>query len=306
MKKSPLIVILGSTAMGKTKVASNVASLIDGEIISADSRQIFRGMDIGTGKDYQDYMVDNHRVPCHLIDIHNPGETYNVHRFQKDFQTAYEDIIKRRKQPILCGGTGLYIQAVLENFRLTAIPSDPDLRELLDNLTKNELVPQVENLSFPEGFQPDLSSKKRLIRAIEIGEFLKSNSFNQGIPNNLECTIFGISAGREIRRHRITERLKYRLEIGMIEEVHQLLDDGIAPERLRFYGLEYRYIMDHIEGMLNEKELFEKLNIAIHQFSKRQMTWFRKMERDGYKINWLDAALPLENKVRTIVDKYCG
>ena len=306
MNDSPLIVILGATAMGKTKVAVQVASLIGGEIISADSRQIFRGMNIGTGKDYHDYLIDDHEMPCHLIDIHEPGDTYNVYRFQKDFGTAYEDIMERGKKVILCGGTGLYIQAVLENFTLTSIPSEETQRKTLLEKTKEELIVQVEGYHFPEGFQPDISSKKRLVRAIEIGEYLKSNPLSENITANLNYVIFGISAERETRRQRITERLKNRMEIGLIDEVRQLIEGGIEPELLRFYGLEYRYVADHLEGILNEKELFEKLEVAIHQFSKRQMTWFRKMEREGYIINWIDVELPLENKVRIIVDNCCG
>ena len=306
MMDSPLIVILGATAMGKTRVAAHVAYLSGGEIISADSRQIYRGMDIGTGKDYHDYLVDNQKIPCHLIDIHEPGDTYNVYRFQKDFRAAYEDIMERGKQAILCGGTGLYIQAVLENFTLTSIPSDETQRKTLLKKSKEELVKQVEGYHFPDGFQPDISSIKRLIRAIEIGEYLKSNPPRKNNEANLNYIIFGISTESETRRLWITERLKHRIEIGLIDEVRQLLEGGIEPDLLRFYGLEYRYVTDHLEGVLSEKELFEKLKVAIHQFAKRQMTWFRKMEREGYTINWLDSELPLENKIRAIVDKCSG
>lgn len=304
ISKSPLIVILGPTAVGKTKIATHLASRIDGEIISADSRQVYRHLDIGTGKDLSDYCVDNKPIPYHVINCCSPNDEYNLPRFQQDFTTAFHDISSRSKQAILCGGTGLYIQAVLENYRITSIPNNALLRKEFTSYSKEQLQDTILSYTFPSDFKADISSTKRLIRAIEIGEFLKINSMQNKENHDYNVHIFGLNVERELRRQWITERLKNRLDNGLIEEVEELIKSGISKDRLRYFGLEYKYITDYLDGSFDRRTLFNKLNIAIHQFAKRQMTWFRKMERQGHEINWIDAKLPLDEKVREIVDKY--
>ncbi|MEQ9425966.1 MAG: tRNA (adenosine(37)-N6)-dimethylallyltransferase MiaA [Cyclobacteriaceae bacterium] len=283
-----LTVILGPTALGKTKLAVSMAIDIGGEIISADSRQVYRGLDIGTGKDLTEYTVNGVTVPYHLIDICEPTEEYNVNLFQQDFTKAFEDILSRGKHPILCGGTGLYIQAVLEGFQFTSVPKNMDLRERLSALSRRELLSKAQTYDFPGNFKPDFSSTKRLQRAIEIGEFLRSNKLKTLKPTNFDYQIIGLTASRDVRRKRISERLTDRLNNGLIEEIEGLIASGVPKHKLRFFGLEYKFVTDHLDGLLNRQELFEKLEIAIHQFAKRQMTWFRKMEREGYEIKWVE------------------
>ncbi len=286
MKKNPLIVILGPTATGKTKLAVKLASEIDGEIISADSRQVYKGMDIGTGKDYEDYTIGNTTIPYHLVDIVEPGYEYNVHEFQEDFLKTYHDIISRSKIPILCGGTGMYIEAVLKGYKLIHVPENPELRELLAHKSKEELV-QILSTTRDLHNTTDTENLQRLIRAIEIDKFYKENpGMNQAFPK-FSSLIFGVYYDRHIIRERITRRLKERLNEGMIEEVEALLKKGLKPGQLKFYGLEYKFLTLYIEGKITYDEMFTQLNTAIHQFAKRQMTWFRRMERKGVEIVWL-------------------
>ncbi|MDZ7898129.1 MAG: tRNA (adenosine(37)-N6)-dimethylallyltransferase MiaA [Arcicella sp.] len=307
MNLPKLIVILGPTASGKTHLAVHLAHQINGEIISADSRQVYRSMDIGTGKDLNEYMVDNQAIPYHLIDILDAGEQYHIHLFQQDFLRVYNDIIARGKTPILCGGSGMYLEAVLKGYEFTAIPIDENLRLDLLQKSSKELKCITDSLVRREGFNPDLSTKKRTIRAIEISEFLAKNpDFKIPTPQIPECIIFGLNPETESRRISITKRLKHRLENGMIEEVKALMDIGISPEKLIFYGLEYKFITQYLTGEMTYEIMVERLNVAIHQFAKRQMTYFRKMERDGLKINWLSSNLPLDKELKEITEKIFG
>jgi len=307
----PLIVILGPTASGKTKLAVNVASKLNGEIISADSRQVYRGMNIGTGKDYEEYLPafkHNHDWPAgiegvHLIDIVEAGESYNVAFFQRDFQKAYQDIFSRNKTPILCGGTGMYIESVLRNYEDTQVPISQGFRDELSLKTGAELISIFQGKYFQEN--ADISTRKRLIRAMEIGKWkLENIDLKKEVSNlflNINKIVFGINIPVEIRRKRITKRLHDRLNNGMIEEVKYLLESGISAEKLIFYGLEYKFITEYLIGELSFDEMTKRLEIAIHQFAKRQMTFFRSMERKGIKINWLDGMLPVEDMTEEIV-----
>jgi len=302
---------LGPTASGKTKLAVNVASKLNGEIISADSRQVYRGMSIGTGKDYEEYLQffqQNHDWPAgieglHLIDIVEAGDSYNVAFFQRDFQKAYQNIISRNKTPILCGGTGMYIEAVLRNYEDTQVPISQGFRDELWLKTDAELLSIFQEKYFQEN--ADISTRKRLIRAIEIGKWklenvdLKKEVFNLFL--NINKIVFGINIPVEIRRKRITKRLHDRLNNGLIEEVKSLLESGISAEKLIFYGLEYKFITEYLVGDLSYDEMSKRLEIAIHQFAKRQMTFFRSMERKGIKINWLDGMQTVENMTEEIV-----
>ena len=299
--KYPLIVILGPTASGKTHLATHLAHKIQGEIISADSRQVYRGMNIGTGKDLEEYIVDNQAIPYHLIDILDAGEQYNIHQFQQDFHQAFDDISSRDKPIILCGGSGMYLEAVLKGYEFTSIPIDEKLREKLIEKTYEELLYYKNNLVQLQGFNPDLSTKKRLIRAIEISQFLSLNpDYIISKPIIPKSIIFGLNPTTEIRRISITNRLHQRLQSGLIEEVKTLIDSGISPDKLIFYGLEYKFITQYLTGELDYELMVERLNVAIHQFAKRQMTYFRKMERDGLEINWLDAKIPLNKLIEKI------
>ena len=300
LTKYNLIVITGATAGGKTSVATNLAADIDGEIISADSRQVYRGMDIGTGKDIDDYVINDKKIPYHLIDIVDAGEKYNVFEFQKDFFKAYEDIKSRNKFPILCGGTGLYIDSVLKNYRLIHVPVNEELRKSLQNKNIYDLENILKSYKRIHN-RSDLDTTKRAIRAIEIAEFYKNNDIVEEPVPEVCPIIFGIYYNREQRRARITERLKYRLENGMIEEVQNLLNAGVSHDDLEYYGLEYKYISWFLSNKISYDGLFAQLNTAIHQFSKRQMTWFRKMEKEGVKIHWIDGNLEMGEKLSKIL-----
>jgi tRNA dimethylallyltransferase len=303
-KTLPLIVILGPTASGKTQLATHLAHKIQGEIISADSRQVYRGMNIGTGKDLEEYCVDNQAIPYHLIDILDAGEQYHIHLFQQDFLRVYNDIIARGKTPILCGGSGMYIEAVLKGYEFTAIPIDEKLREDLLEKTTEELTQIFQENPSEYNSKADISTRKRLIRAIEINQFLQQNpDFIVPLPKIPEFIIFGLNPETESRRISITKRLHFRLEHGMIEEVKALIDNGISPEKLIFYGLEYKFITQYLTREMPYEIMVERLNVAIHQFAKRQMTYFRKMERDGLKINWLSNNLPFDKKVDKIMEE---
>ncbi len=300
----PLIVILGPTASGKTHLATHLAHKIQGEIISADSRQVYRDMNIGTGKDLEEYRIDNQLIPYHLIDILNAGEQYHIHQFQQDFQKAFADISSRNKHVILCGGSGMYLEAVLKGYEFTSIPINEKLKEELSNKNTEDLINEFHQNPSEYTQKADISSRKRLIRAIEINQFLSQNPhFEIPKPTIPESIIFGINPDVEIRRMSITERLQERLQNGMIEEVKALIDSGISPDKLIFYGLEYKFITQYLTGELDYQTMVERLNIAIHQFAKRQMTYFRKMERVGLKINWLDSQLPLDKKLDEIIEK---
>ncbi|MBR6195850.1 MAG: tRNA (adenosine(37)-N6)-dimethylallyltransferase MiaA [Prevotella sp.] len=296
-----MITILGPTASGKTPVAARLAAEIGGEIISADSRQVYRRMDIGTGKDLGDYGS----VPYHLIDICEPGTKYNLFQYQQDFYDVYQDIRSRGAVPILCGGTGLYIEAVLKGYKLSPVPQNQPLRDSLEGKSLEELTQMLAELKARNGSNmhntTDVDSCQRAIRAIEIETYnLEHPTPCRELPP-VDSVIIGISIDRELRREKITRRLKARLEEGMVDEVQALLDEGIAPDDLIYYGLEYKFVTEYLTGQCSYDEMFQRLEIAIHQFAKRQMTWFRGMERRGFHVNWIDATLPMEEKVEQII-----
>ena len=307
-KDSParrMITILGPTASGKTDLATHLAARLNAEIISADSRQVYRGMDIGTGKDLADYMVDGHVVPYHLIDICEPGTKYNLFRYQQDFLDCYEDIRSRGALPILCGGTGLYIEAVLKGYSLSPVPQNPELRAKLEEKSLEELTHLLADLKERNHSvmhnKTDVDSCQRAIRAIEIETYnlTKPTEERQCLP--IDSLIIGVNIDREERRRKITKRLKERLKAGMIDEVDGLLKRGIPADDLIYYGLEYKFVTEYIIGKLTYEEMFRQLEIAIHQFAKRQMTWFRGMERRGFTIHWIDAMQPMKDKVEEIL-----
>ncbi len=297
-----LITILGPTASGKTTVAAALAAKIDGEVISADSRQVYRGMDLGTGKDLGDYIVNGAEVPYHLIDIADPGEEYNVYRFQQDFVAAYNDIRERGKKAIMCGGTGMYLESVILGYEMSEAPRNEDLRKELEPLSNEELVDRLHSLRETHN-ATDLEDRERLIRAIEISSSLVPRPTHHTTSidiHNINHYVFGIALPREKVRQRITQRLSRRLEEGMVEEVKSLLDSGLRPEQLEFYGLEYKFLTQYATGLISHDEMFRLLNTAIHQFSKRQMTWFRRMGKKGVEILWIDGEMPLAEKIETI------
>jgi len=308
-----MITILGPTASGKTPLAVALAKEVDGEIISADSRQVYRRMDIGTGKDIGEYQLttDNGQqdiatIPYHLIDIAEPGTKYNLFQYQQDFYDVYQNIIERDKTPILCGGTGLYIEAVLKGYQLSPVPQNPELRQRLEGKTLAELTEMLKALKAQTGSKmhntTDVDSCQRAIRAIEIETYnLHSPTPKRELPP-IDSLIIGVHIDREARREKITRRLKVRLENGMVDEVRGLLGEGITAENLIYYGLEYKFVTEYLTGKLTYDEMFNRLEIAIHQFAKRQMTWFRGMERRGFTIHWLDALQPVEEKVRQILE----
>ena len=299
--KYDLITILGPTAPGKTPLAAHLADKLNTEIISGDSRQIYRRMDLGTGKDLVDYVVDGRPVPYHLIDIVEPGYKYNVFEYQRDFLKAYGDITSRGKMPILCGGTGMYIESVLKGYRLLPVPENPELRASLEGKTLEELTRILEGYKKLHN-STDVDTSKRAIRAIEIEEYYKQQPPEYREFPTLNSLIVGVDIDRELRREKITRRLKQRLEEGMVEEVRGLLAEGIPAENLIYYGLEYKFLTQYAIGELTFDEMFNQLETAIHQFAKRQMTWFRGMERRGFTIHWLDATLPMEEKVEHITN----
>ena len=299
--KYDLITILGPTASGKTPLAAHLADKLGTEIISGDSRQIYRRMDLGTGKDLVDYVVDGRPVPYHLIDIVEPGYKYNVFEYQRDFLKAYEDIKARGKMPVLCGGTGMYIESVLKGYRLLPVPENPALRASLEGKSLEELTRILEGYKKLHN-STDVDTAKRAIRAIEIEEYYKQQPLEYREFPSLNSLIIGVDIDRELRREKITRRLKQRLDEGMVDEVKSLLAEGIPAENLIYYGLEYKFLTQYAIGELTYEEMFHQLEIAIHQFAKRQMTWFRGMERRGFNIHWLDATLPMEEKVEQIIN----
>ena len=298
-----LIVILGPTASGKTQLAVELASELTTEIISADSRQIFRGMDIGTGKDLDQYLINNASIPYHLIDIRNAGDSFNVSEFQSEFWKAYELIKQKKKIPILCGGTGMYIDSVLKDYQYTSIPKDPDLQLEMSKKSESQLLEYFHK--FQTAYSPlaDLSTRKRMERAIQISRFLHDSPFEIKPNPTLSPLVFGLNPELEKRREKITYRLNQRFKNGLVEEVKLLLEKGILPEKLIFYGLEYKFVTQYVIGQLSFDEMFKKLNIGIHQFAKRQMTYFRKMERDGVDIKWLDVEAEHSENIE-LIKKY--
>jgi tRNA dimethylallyltransferase len=351
IRKNNLLTILGPTASGKTALAAHLAYHLDGEVISADSRQVYRGMDIGTGKDMADYWVEGKQIPVHLADIVDAGTQYNVFEYQRDFLKVLNDLRQRNKFPVLCGGSGLYIEAVLRNYTLIQVPVNENLRLQLAGKSLNELTDILKGYSSKLHNITDIVNEKRAIRAIEIAEYYSRNvphrktdlsdlrdvsersnlselrdlseqsdvlpgteyrtpiteyripntEYKQQPSSEINPLIVGVLYELEDRRERITLRMHQRLKEGMVEEVKSLLDAGILPEGLIYYGLEYKYITHYLTGALTYPEMVEKLNIAIHQFAKRQMTWFRKMERQGTVIHWLEGQLPLEEKIEKVI-----
>lgn len=299
--KIDLITILGPTASGKTPLAAALADRLGTEIISGDSRQVYRRMDLGTGKDLVDYTVEGRQVPYHLIDIVEPGYKYNVFEYQRDFLKAYQEITSKNKLPILCGGTGMYIESVLKGYRLLPVPENPELRASLEGKSLEELTGILEGYKKLHN-STDVDTAKRAIRAIEIEEYYKQQPAEYREFPSLKSLIIGVDIDRELRREKITRRLKQRLDEGMVEEVRGLLAEGIDPENLIYYGLEYKFLTQYAIGELTFDEMFHQLETAIHQFAKRQMTWFRGMERRGFTIHWLDATLPMEEKIEHITN----
>jgi len=294
-----LITILGPTASGKTDLAAHLAYDLQTEIISADSRQVYRGMDLGTGKDLEDYVVKGRQIPYHLIDICDAGFKYNLFMYQQDFLNVYQDMVGRNLLPILCGGTGLYIESVLKGYRMIPVPENPELRASLEGKPLDELAKILSGYKTLHN-TTDVDTPKRAIRAIEIGEYYRTHPVQEREFPEIHPLIIGVNIDRELRREKITNRLKQRLDQGMLDEIRGLLDAGVHPDDLIYYGLEYKYLTLYVIGKLSYEEMFSQLEIAIHQFAKRQMTWFRGMERRGFLIHWIEATLPMEEKVARI------
>lgn len=295
-----LITILGPTASGKTPLAAALAMRMGTEIISADSRQVYRRMDLGTGKDLADYTIGETQVPYHLIDICEPGYKYNVFEYQRDFLQAYEQITARGKTPVLCGGTGMYLESVLRGYRLIPVPENPELRKALENKTLEELTDMLGRYKTLHN-TTDVDTVKRAIRAIEIEEYYLRTDVQEREFPQLKSLVIGVDIDRELRREKISRRLRQRLDEGMVDEVRRLLDEGIPAENLIYYGLEYKYLTQYVIGEIMYDEMVRQLEIAIHQFAKRQMTWFRGMERRGIQIQWIDASRPMDEKVENIL-----
>ena len=300
-----LIAILGPTASGKTPFATALADVLDTEIISADSRQIYRGMDLGTGKDLVDYTVNGKPIPYHLIDIADPGYKYNVFEYQRDFLIAYETIKQKGKLPVLCGGTGMYLESVLKGYKLLPVPENPELRARLADKSLEELTEMLKQYKALHN-TTDVDTVKRAIRAIEIEEYYAHTPVDERAFPKLNSLIIGVDIDRELRRTKISNRLRQRLDEGMVDEVRRLIEQGIQPDDLIYYGLEYKYLTLYVIGKLTYEEMYRELEIAIHQFAKRQMTWFRGMERRGFTIHWMDAGLPMEEKIAFVQAKLAG
>ena len=303
MAKYDLITILGPTASGKTSLAAALAYDLNAEIISGDSRQVYRKMDLGTGKDLDDYIVNGKQIPYHLIDIVDAGYKYNVFEFQRDFLKAYDDVCSRNVIPVLCGGTGMYIESVLKGYRLLPVPENPALRESLADKSLQELTEILS--SYKELHNTtDVDTVKRAIRAIEIEEYYKQQNVEARSFPVLNSLIIGVDIDRELRREKISNRLRQRLDNGMIKEIEDILNSGVSADDLIYYGLEYKYLTLYVTGKLSYEEMFHSLEIAIHQFAKRQMTWFRGMERRGFMIHWIDATMPMTDKEKKIKRLY--
>ena len=301
MNRYELITILGPTASGKTVLAAALAAQLHTEIISADSRQIYRGMDIGTGKDLADYIVNGQSIPYHLIDICEPGYKYNVFQYQHDFFRVFRDIESRGKLPILCGGTGMYIEAVLKGYKLLDVPQNPNLRQSLQGKSLAELEQILASYKVLHN-KTDVDSAQRAIRAIEIEEYYRTEAPGRNEYEPINSLIIGVDIDRDTRRAKISQRLRARLAEGMVDEVRQLIDQGVKPDDLIYYGLEYKFVTQYVIGQLTYEEMVTQLEIAIHQFAKRQMTWFRGMERRGSTIHWVNAAWETARKIDTILE----
>ena len=300
-----LITILGPTASGKTPFATALAAELNTEIISADSRQIYRGMDLGTGKDLADYTINDREIPYHLIDIVEPGYKYNVFEYQRDFLKAYETIKQKGCLPVLCGGTGMYLESALKGYRLMPVPENPELRTRLADKSLETLTGILQQYKTLHN-STDVDTVKRAIRAIEIEEYYAKHPIAEREFPQLNSLIIGVDIDRDLRREKISRRLRQRLDEGMVDEVKQLLAQGIKAEDLIYYGLEYKFLTLYAIGKLTYEEMFTQLETAIHQFAKRQMTWFRGMERRGFTIHWVDATLPTEEKIAFVKQKLKG
>ncbi|HBZ21145.1 MAG TPA: tRNA (adenosine(37)-N6)-dimethylallyltransferase MiaA [Bacteroidales bacterium] len=299
--KYDLLVVTGPTASGKTSLAAALALKLNGEVISADSRQVYRHMNLGTGKDYNDYVVEGRKIPYHLVDIADPGYKYSVFEYQQDFIKVLADLRSRNVFPVVCGGSGLYIDSVVSGYKMTEVPPDPEFRASLETRSLEELTKILSSYKKLHN-RTDTDTKKRAIRAIEIEHFIETGKqIFTDIPE-VKPLVTGVLFGRDIRRERISERLKSRLEEGMVDEVKHLLAEGIDPDILVYYGLEYKYITHYITGRISYEEMYTSLETAIHQFAKRQMTWFRGMERRGIKIHWIDGELPMNTKVEQVME----
>lgn len=299
--KYDLLVVTGPTASGKTSLAAALALKLNGEIISADSRQIYRQMNLGTGKDYSDYIVESQSIPYYLIDIADPGYKYSVFEYQRDFAKVLDDLRSRNTFPIVCGGSGMYIDSVVSGYKMIEVPPDPVFRASLEKKSLTELAEILSSFKKLHN-KTDIDTKKRAIRAIEIEHYIGTRKENQTKFPTIKPLITGVLFSREKRRERITERLKLRLEEGMEDEVRQLLMHGVDPETLIYYGLEYKYITLYVTGRISYDEMYSSLETAIHQFAKRQMTWFRSMERKGIQIHWIDGELPMNAKVEKVME----
>lgn len=309
MEEQPIITIVGPTASGKTRLAVDVAYSYESEVISADSRQFYRGMTLGTGKDLDDYIIKDNEgkvikeVPYHLIDIKEPGYKYSIYEYQTDFHNVLSNMRSRGKLPVLCGGSGLYVESVLRGYEMHEVPENPELRKSLEVKSLKELEEILKTYKTLHN-TTDTDTAKRAIREIEIRDYYRTHAEKlTGYPA-VPSLVVGINIDRDLRRERITRRLQERLDAGMLDEIRGLLERGIAPEDLIYYGLEYKFLTLHVIGQLSYKEMFDQLEIAIHQFAKRQMTWFRGMERRGTKINWIDSTVSREGKVSIVRELY--
>jgi tRNA dimethylallyltransferase len=296
-----LLMVTGPTASGKTSLAANIADRLGGEVISADSRQVYRKMNLGTGKDYDDYIVNGKKIPCHLIDIAEPGYKYNVFEFQRDFKNVYADLKKRKVFPVVCGGSGMYADSIITGYKMFEVPPDSGLRIELEKKSMKELIEILHTYKSLHN-STDIDNKKRVIRAIEIEHYTQNKKIQSSTFPHLKALIVGVLYDRDTRRKRISQRLCERLNSGLVDEVKSLLDSGLKEEDLIYYGLEYKYVTLYVTGKISYKEMAQDLEIAIHQFAKRQMTWFRGMEKKGAKINWIDGDKPLEEKIVSILD----
>lgn len=300
-----MITILGPTASGKTTVAANVAYRMNGEVISADSRQVYRNMNIGTGKDYDDYSIEGREVSCHLLDICEAGEKYSVYRYQKDFLTVYNEIVSREKLPVMCGGTGMYIESILEGYRLISVPVNYSLRDNLEGKSMEELTnilkayKELHNIT-------DITRRETTVRAIEIAKYYSDHNYEESELPEIDSLVVGIKFDRNSRRKRISDRLRARFEDGMVEEVKSLLESGVSEETLIYYGLEYKFITWYLQEKISYDEMFSQLETSIHKFAKRQMTWFKRMERKGINIRWMDGYMSLDEKIEKVREWYFG
>ena len=300
-----ILVVTGPTASGKTALAAAIANRVGGEIISADSRQVYRGMNLGTGKDYDDYHINGTDIPCHLIDIVDPGYKYSVFEYQRDFKKVYSDLKKRKIFPVICGGSGMYADSIITGYKMFEVPPDSGLRIELEKKSMEELREILSTFKSLHNIT-DIDTKKRVIRAIEIEHSSRNKGSHYSEFPMIKSLLTGILFDRDTRRKRISERLKQRLDSGMVEEVKNLIDRGINIETLIYYGLEYKFITLYLTGKISYQEMKRDLEIAIHQFAKRQMTWFRGMEKKGIKINWIDGKIPLEEKVEKVMELLKG